>query len=149
MATMTAAQKRAQAKVEYDAFLAACPSRKLLDRISDKWVTLVLAALGSDGSHQPGTGCAGEPRPMRYSELLRLLAGVSQKMLTQTLRSLERDGLVTRTVFPTIPPRVDYELTDLGRSLSVPVGALGAWALQNQPKIAAAREAFDARAANP
>src|SRR3981189_1704776 len=82
MATTTAAQKRAQAKVEYDAFLAVCPSRKLLDRISDKWVALILAALGS------GPECAGEPRPMRYSELSRLLAGVSQKMLTQTLRSL-------------------------------------------------------------
>ena len=74
MATMTAAQKRAQAKVEYDAFLAVCPSRKLLDRLSDKWVTLILAALGSDGSHQLVAGCAGEPRSMRYSELLRLLA---------------------------------------------------------------------------
>src|ERR1035438_4595520 len=95
MATMTAAQKRAQTKAEYDAFLAACPSRKLLDRISDKWVTLILAALGSDGSHQLGADCAGEPRSMRYSELSRLLAGVSQKMLTQTLRSLERDGLIT------------------------------------------------------
>ena len=83
MATMTAAQKRAQAKAGYDAFLAACPSRKLLDRLSDKWVTLILAALGSDGSHQLGVDCAGEPRSMRYSELSRLLAGVSQKMLTR------------------------------------------------------------------
>jgi len=82
MATVTAAQKRAQTKAEYDAFLAGCPSRKLLDRISDKWVTLILAGLGSDGSHQLGAGCAGEPRSMRYSELSRLLAGVSQKMLT-------------------------------------------------------------------
>jgi DNA-binding HxlR family transcriptional regulator len=103
MATVTAAQQRAQAKAEYDAFLAGCPSRKLLDRLSDKWVTLILAALGSDGSHQFGAGCAGEPRPMRYSELSRLLAGVSQKMLTQTLRSLERDGLITRTATPTVP----------------------------------------------
>ena len=71
--------------------MAVCPSQKLLDRIADKWVTLILAALGSGGSPQPGAGCVGEPRPMRYSELLRLLAGVSQKMLTQTLRSLERD----------------------------------------------------------
>ncbi|MER8188708.1 transcriptional regulator, partial [Kitasatospora sp. NPDC094015] len=72
MATMTAAQQRAQAKVEYDAFVAACPSRKLLDRISDKWVTLILAALGSDSAHRPGAGCAGGPRVMRYSELQRL-----------------------------------------------------------------------------
>ena len=106
MATMTAAQQRAQAKVEYDAFLAACPSRKLLDRISDKWVTLILCALGN----------AGEPRAMRYSELSRLLAGVSQKMLTQTLRSLERDGLITRTATPTVPVTVTYELTGLGLS---------------------------------
>jgi len=103
---MTAAQQRAQAKAEYDAFLSACPSRKLLDRISDKWVTLILAALGSGGSPEPGADCAGEPRPMRYSELMRLLAGVSQKMLTQTLRSLERDGLVTRTATPTVPVTV-------------------------------------------
>src|SRR3984957_6010550 len=110
MATMTAAQKRAQTKVDYDAFLAACPSRKLLDRLSDKGVTLVLAGLGSAGSHQLGAHCAGEPRSMRYSELARLLAGVSQKMLTQTLRSLERDGLVTRTVTPTVPVTVSCEL---------------------------------------
>src|SRR3954447_12280958 len=100
MATMTAAQKRARAKVEYDAFLAGCPSRQLLDRISDKWVALILAALGSDGPHQPGTertDRSGGPRLMRYSELSRRLAGISQKMLTQTLRSLERDGLLIRT----------------------------------------------------
>src|SRR6201988_3971025 len=128
MATTTADQKRAQAKVEYDAFLAACPSRKLLDRISDKWVTLILAALGSDGSHQSGPGCAGEPRSMRYSELLRLLAGVSQKMLTQTLRSLERDGLVTRTVTPTVPVTVSYEPTDLGLSLQQEMWGVKVWA---------------------
>jgi len=67
-------------------------------------------------------------------------------MLTLTLRGLERDGLVTRTVFPTIPPRVDYELTDLGHSLSVPVGALGAWAKENQPRIQASQQAYDTRA---
>ena len=108
MPTMTAAQKRAQAKVDYDAFLAGCPSRQLLDRISDKWVALVLAALG-----------ATDRRPQRYSRAVPRLAGVSQKMLTQTLRSLERDGLVTRTVTPTVPVTVTYELTDLGRSLQV------------------------------
>jgi len=143
MATMTAAQKRAQAKVEYDAFLAACPSRKLLDRISDKWVTLVLAALGSDGSHQPGVGCAGEPRTMRYSELLRLLAGVSQKMLTQTLRSLERDGLVTRTATPTVPVTVSYELTDLGLSLHQTMRGIKTWAETHMDDVLANREAHD------
>ena len=105
MASMTAAQKRAQAKVDYDAFLAGCPSRQLLARISDKWVALVLAALGSGGP-QPAEECVDEPRPMRYSELSRRLAGVSQKMLTQTLRALERDGLLTRTVTPTVPVTV-------------------------------------------
>ena len=147
MATMTAAQKRAQAKVEYDAFLAACPSRKLLDRISDKWVTLVLAALGSDGSHQPGKGCAGEPRAMRYSELLRLLAGVSQKMLTQTLRSLERDGLVTRTATPTVPVTVSYELTDLGLSLHQTMRGIKTWAETHMDDVLANRQASDARTA--
>lgn len=94
MPTMTAAQKRAREHQEYDAFLAQCPSRQLLDRISNKWVALIMAALGSDGPHGPGK-CAGDPRAMRYSELSRRLAGVSQKMLTQTLRSLERDGMIT------------------------------------------------------
>ena len=144
MATMTAAQKRAQAKVEYDAFLAACPSRKLLDRISDKWVTLILAALGSDGSHQQVAGCAGEPRPMRYSELLRLLAGVSQKMLTQTLRSLERDGLLTRTVTPTVPVTVSYELTDLGLSLHHVMRGIKVWAEAHMDEVLVHREEYDA-----
>ena len=112
---MTAAQKRAQAKAEYDAFLAVCPSRALLDRISDKWVVLILCALGGDSSHEPGASDSGAPRAMRYSELSRRLAGVSQKMLTQTLRSLERDGLLTRTVTPTVPVTVSYELTALAQ----------------------------------
>jgi DNA-binding HxlR family transcriptional regulator len=147
MATTTAAQKRTQAKTEYDAFLAACPSRKLLDRISDKWVTLILAALGSDGSHQPGADCAGEPRSMRYSELLRLLAGVSQKMLTQTLRSLERDGLITRTATPTVPVTVSYELTDLGLSLHQMMRGLKAWAEMHMDDVLANRATYDARTA--
>ncbi|MEU0632781.1 helix-turn-helix domain-containing protein [Streptomyces sp. NPDC005989] len=147
MATMTAAQQRAQAKVEYDAFLAVCPSRKLLDRLSDKWVTLILAALGSDSAHQPGTDCAGEPRSMRYSELLRLLAGVSQKMLTQTLRSLERDGLITRTVTPTVPVTVTYELTDLGLSLHEMMRGLKTWAEMHMDDVLANRETYDTRVA--
>ncbi|AIA05229.1 MULTISPECIES: winged helix-turn-helix transcriptional regulator [Streptomyces] len=147
MATMTAAQQRAQAKVEYDAFLAVCPSRKLLDRLSDKWVTLILAALGSDSAHQPGTDCAGEPRSMRYSELLRLLAGVSQKMLTQTLRSLERDGLITRTVTPTVPVTVTYELTDLGLSLREMMRGLKTWAEMHMDDVLANRETYDTRVA--
>jgi DNA-binding HxlR family transcriptional regulator len=147
MATMTAAQKRAQAKAEYDAFLAVCPSRKLLDRLSDKWVTLILAALGSDGSHQLADGCAGEPRSMRYSELSRLLAGVSQKMLTQTLRSLERDGLVTRTATPTVPVTVTYELTELGLSLHQLMRGLKTWAETHMDDVLANRATYDTRTA--
>ncbi|WNV90969.1 helix-turn-helix domain-containing protein [Umezawaea sp. Da 62-37] len=143
MATTTAAEKRARAKAEYDAFLAGCPSRKLLDRISDKWVTLVLSALGSDGSHRSGEVCAGEPRSMRYSELSRLLAGVSQKMLTQTLRSLERDGLVTRTVTPTVPVTVAYELTELGLSLYRMVRGMKAWAEAHMDDVLANRAAHE------
>ncbi|GAA1263782.1 helix-turn-helix domain-containing protein [Kitasatospora nipponensis] len=145
MATMTAAQQRAQAKVEYDAFLAACPSRKLLDRISDKWVALILAALGSDSAQVPGAGCDGEPRVMRYSELQRLLAGVSQKMLTQTLRSLERDGLVSRTVVPTVPVTVSYELTDLGLSLYEMMRGLKAWAEVHMDDVLSNRQTYDTR----
>jgi DNA-binding HxlR family transcriptional regulator len=141
MATTTAAQKRAQAKVEYDAFLAVCPSRKLLDRISDKWVALILAALGS------GPECAGEPRPMRYSELSRLLAGVSQKMLTQTLRSLERDGLISRTVVPTVPVTVSYELTELGLSLHQMMRGLKIWAETHMDDVLANRAMHDTRTA--
>ncbi|MEU6728844.1 helix-turn-helix domain-containing protein [Nonomuraea wenchangensis] len=145
MATTTAAQQRAQAKAQYDAFIAACPSRKLLDRISNKWVTLILAALGSGGSPRPEAGCAGEPRPMRYSELSRLLAGVSQKMLTQTLRSLERDGLITRTVKPTVPVTVTYGLTDLGLSLHQMMRGLKSWAETHMDEVLAHRETYDER----
>jgi DNA-binding HxlR family transcriptional regulator len=142
MPTMTAAQKRAQARVDYDAFLAGCPSRQLLDRISDKWVALILAALGSDG---PGRDHAGEPRAMRYSELSRRLAGVSQKMLTQTLRSLERDGLLTRTVTPTVPVTVTYELTDLGLSLHDLMRGMKVWAQTHMDEVLANREKYDSR----
>jgi DNA-binding HxlR family transcriptional regulator len=145
MTTTTAAQRRAEAKTRFDAFLAACPSRKLLDRISDKWVVLVLCAL-SGGPHQAEAGNGGGPHPMRYSQLARTLAGVSQKMLTQTLRSLERDGLITRTVTPTVPVTVTYELTDLGRSLLGPVRGLKSWAETHMSTVLANREAYDARA---
>ena len=147
MSTMTAAQKRARAKVAYDAFLAGCPSRQLLDRISDKWVALILAALGNDGPHHPNGNTVGQPRSMRYSELSRRLAGVSQKMLTQTLRSLERDGLITRTVTPTVPVTVSYELTDLGLSLHQMMRGLKAWAETHMDDVLANREAYDTRTA--
>jgi DNA-binding HxlR family transcriptional regulator len=143
MATRTAAQKRAEAKVAYDAFLAACPSRQLLDRISDKWVALILAALGSGGPCHAGS--TDGPRAMRYSELSRQLAGVSEKMLTQTLRSLERDGLVTRTVTPTVPVTVTYELTELGRSLQQVMRGIKEWAETHMDDILANREAYDGR----
>ncbi|MFI6456964.1 winged helix-turn-helix transcriptional regulator [Streptosporangium amethystogenes] len=146
MATTTAAQQRAQSKVEYDAFLAGCPSRELLNRISGKWVALILAALGSDGPHQSGDDCAGEPRSMRYSELSRMLAGVSQKMLTQTLRSLERDGLVSRAVVPTVPITVTYELTDLGLSLHRMMRGLKTWAETHMDDVIANRATYDTSA---
>jgi len=103
---------------------------EVLDRVGDKWSVLVVATLGEG--------------PKRFNELRRAIASISQRMLTLTLRGLERDGLVTRTVFPTIPPRVDYELTGLGRSLLEPVDALGTWARQNRQKIEQARAHFDA-----
>jgi DNA-binding HxlR family transcriptional regulator len=147
MPTMTATQKRAQAKADYDAFLANCPSRQLLDRISDKWVALILTALGDNGPHPPGDDCVGEPRSMRFSELSRRLAGVSQKMLTQTLRSLERDGLVTRTVTPTVPVTVTYDLTDLGISLQHLMSDLKRWAEAHMTEVLANREQHDTRVA--
>ncbi|MEU5154739.1 helix-turn-helix domain-containing protein [Glycomyces sp. NPDC021274] len=145
MSTMTAGQKREAAQSKYNAYLAACPSRQLLSRISDKWVALVLAALGGDGPHADH---AGELRPMRYSELARRLAGVSQKMLTQTLRSLERDGLVTRTVTPTVPTTVTYGLTELGLSLHELMRGVKGWAESHMDEVLARREDYDARTAD-
>lgn len=142
MPTTTAAQKRARAKLEYDAFLANCPSRQLLDRISDKWVALILAALGGDGP-RPGTAVTGQPRAMRYSELSRRLAGVSQKMLTQTLRSLERDGLLIRTVTPSVPVTVTYELTELGFSLQQLMVGIKSWAEAHMDEVRLNRERHD------
>lgn len=106
----------------------------ILSRVGDKWTVLVVIVL-ADG-------------PKRFSELKRAVGGVSQRMLTLTLRGLERDGLVTRTVTPTIPPRVDYELTPLGHSLRQPIEALGDWAFAHLPAIQEARAAFDARASD-
>ena len=104
----------------------------LLSRIGDKWTVLVVQTLGS-GSE-------------RFNELRREIPSVSQRMLTLTLRNLERDGLVNRTVTPTIPPRVDYELTDLGKSLQGPICGLATWALENVETIHAAQARFDAEA---
>lgn len=142
MATMTAAQHRAVAKREYDAFLDVCPSRQLLARISDKWVALVLAALNGDG---PGSGPTPGRQPMRYSDLSRRISGVSQKMLTQTLRSLERDGLVTRTVTATVPVTVTYETTDLGISLQCLMRDIKSWAEGHMDEVLTHREHHDER----
>jgi DNA-binding HxlR family transcriptional regulator len=101
----------------------------VLARIGDKWSVLIVSRLGQ--------------KPMRFNEMKREIGGISQRMLTLTLRNLERDGLITRTVYPTIPPRVDYALTPLGRSLLVPVTALSDWALKNIGKIEQARTEFD------
>jgi DNA-binding HxlR family transcriptional regulator len=109
-----------------------CPAvREVLNRVGDKWSVLVVALLGH-GSR-------------RFSELRRAIEGISQRMLTLTLKGLERDGLVKRTVTPTIPPRVDYELTKLGRSLLKPITGLERWAQMNREKIHAAQERYDAR----
>ena len=105
---------------------------EILSRIGDKWTVLVVEILGRG--------------PTRFNELRRNIGGISQKMLTTTLRQLERDGMLTRTVYPTIPPRVDYELTDLGRDLLVPVHALGDWGRANIERINAARRRYDAQA---
>ena len=109
-----------------------CPVREVLSRIGDKWSILVVAIL-RDG-------------PMRFNDLRRSIDGVSQRMLTLTLRSLERDGLVTRTVTPTTPPRVDYRLTRLGRTLLDPIMALADWAAKNRATVRASRERFDSAA---
>jgi DNA-binding HxlR family transcriptional regulator len=108
------------------------PFTDILVRVGDKWSVLTVMLLGS-GSR-------------RFNEMRRLINGISQRMLTLTLRGLERDGLVTRTVFPTIPPRVDYDLTPLGLSLLVPISELGEWAYANRPQIEAARLEYDAKA---
>jgi DNA-binding HxlR family transcriptional regulator len=119
--------------VAYNAYVAECPSRQVLDAISDKWVTLVLTAL-ADG-------------PQRYGALSRRIAGVSQKMLTQTLRQLERDGLLTRTITAAVPVRVDYELTGLGETMLPVVAAIKEWSEAHIEQIHAARADYDHREA--
>ncbi|KAB2345194.1 helix-turn-helix transcriptional regulator [Actinomadura rudentiformis] len=118
------------ADARFDAFAASCPSRRLLDTIGNKWASLVIVALGLEGR-------------MRFSELSTRIAGVSQKMLTQTLRGLERDGLLIRTVTPSVPVRVDYELTPLGLSLLDPIRHLKEWAEAHMAEVDKAREEYD------
>ncbi|WP_425102150.1 winged helix-turn-helix transcriptional regulator [Tropicibacter sp. S64] len=110
----------------------ACPIRDVLDRVGQKWTLLILIAL--------------EAEPKRFSALQRIVGDISKRMLTQSLRDLERDGLISRTVYPTKPPSVEYALTALGRSSLTPIATLSSWASDNHPAIRAAREAYDALA---
>ncbi|MCU1470633.1 MAG: putative HTH-type transcriptional regulator YdeP [Glaciihabitans sp.] len=105
--------------------------RSILERVGDKWSLLLIGIL--------------EEGPRRFTELLRIVPGISRRMLTVTLRALERDGLVTRTIFAEVPPRVEYQVTDLGRTLSGPVMALASWAADHQLEIGAHRSDFDIR----
>ena len=109
-----------------------CPSRVVLDRIAEKWTGLVVLAL--------------DDRTLRFGELRERIGGVAPKVLTQTLRALERDGLITRRVYAEVPPRVEYTLTDLGRSLREPLGAVQDWAERNVSRVLAARDRAAARA---
>ncbi|TYK48057.1 winged helix-turn-helix transcriptional regulator [Actinomadura decatromicini] len=109
-----------------DAFDPDCPTRLVLDRIGDKWSVLVVLSL-SDG-------------PSRFTRLRDRIGGVTPKVLTQTLRAMERDGLLTRTVFPEVPPRVEYALTPLGKSLRTPIEAIAEWAEENVGAVVASRE---------
>ena len=115
---------------DFDILSPACPSRTVLRHVVDRWTPLVVTVL-ADG-------------PSRFGELRARVGGVTPKVLTQTLRSMERDGLVTRTQLPGVPPRVDYELTDLGRSLQAPIDALRTWIHTHSAQILAHRESYDA-----
>jgi DNA-binding HxlR family transcriptional regulator len=106
-----------------------CPTRAVLDRVGDKWTVLVVLVL-RDG-------------PRRFNQVRDQIGGVAPKVLTETLRRLERDGIVTRTAFPEIPPRVEYALTPLGRSLEQPIRAISDWAEENMPTVTRARESYD------
>jgi DNA-binding HxlR family transcriptional regulator len=117
------------AKAPGDPYTRECPTRQVLDRIGDRWTVLIVGAL-SEG-------------PQRFNQLRTTVYGISQKMLTQTLRGLERDGLVTRTIYPQIPPRVDYELTPAGSTLVPLLGSLQDWARANMSVIIEARSAYD------
>jgi len=117
----------------WDPYQRDCPSRRLLDRIGDRWTVLIVGALDAG--------------PRRFTELATEVDGISQKMLTQTLRSLERDGFVARTAYPVVPPHVEYELTELGRSLQQPLRALEQWAVENMDGVVERQGAYDLRVA--
>jgi DNA-binding HxlR family transcriptional regulator len=112
-----------------DPYQQGCPTRRILDRIGDRWTVLVVGALG-DGT-------------ARFSELKRRIKGISQKMLTQTLREMERDGLVTRTMYAQVPVRVEYRLTDAGRSLRGPLKALEEWSIEHLGAVTTAQQSYD------
>jgi len=116
-------------------YAASCPTRLALDLVADKWTTLVVGLL--------------EDGPRRFAALSRQIGGISQKMLTQTLRNMERDGLVKRTVYAEVPPRVEYVLTPLGQTLRAPLGALRAWAEENVTAITTAQRRYDGRTLAP
>jgi DNA-binding HxlR family transcriptional regulator len=115
--------------MKWNPYAAKCPTRQLLDRISDKWVVLVLSLL--------------EDGPKRFSVLKREIDGISQKMLSQTLRALEQDGFLTRRAFPTVPVTVEYELTALGRSLNLALTPMIEWAVANMNRVLKARDSFE------
>ena len=126
METTTTAPLPTDAEV----YLGNCPTRQILDRIADKWTTLLI-------------GMLAQHETLRFNELKRMVGGISQKMLTQTLRDMERDGLVKRTMYPEIPPRVEYELTPLGKTLCGPIAALTQWAHDHIDEVKSAQESFD------
>jgi DNA-binding HxlR family transcriptional regulator len=129
MAIATEAVETAQTGTVWNTYMAACPTQLVLDRIADKWTVLVVSALQSETK--------------RFSVLRREVGGVSQKMLTQTLRGLERDGLVTRTVYPTVPPKVEYALTPLGHTLVKLLDDIRVWAERNIEDVLAAQDTYD------
>ena len=120
--------------MKWDVYNEHCPTRIVLDRIADKWTVLIVGAL--------------EDKTKRFGELRREIGGVSQKMLTQTLRGLERDGLVTRMVYASVPPKVEYSLTELGRTLVSILDAIRGWSENNIEDVLKARDAYDTRAAS-
>jgi DNA-binding HxlR family transcriptional regulator len=123
------AERKAMGAGPWDPYSAGCPTRQVIDRIGDRWTVLIVGTLASG--------------PRRFSEIAKTILGISQKMLTQTLRGLERDGLVVRTVYPEIPPRVEYHLTPTGETLIELLGGLQEWASEHMPVIVEARERYD------
>lgn len=118
-------------QMDYNVYACACPTRMIFDRLSDKWTLLILDKL--------------REQPVRFNQLLREIEGISQKMLSQTLKNLERDGLINRQAFPTVPVMVEYSITALGKTLSNTVNVLIHWAQDNGDAVLAAQAAYDER----